>query len=71
MSPAFLEAFCCKVSNCNELKSSVSTYIHSIAARRLLTAMAFSKSPEKRVGERVFSQIGKNLSFDFESRKVG
>jgi len=50
--------------------SDKKTYIHGVSSRGLFTSMTFSQSPEKRIGQSIFPEVGKNFTLDFESRKI-
>jgi len=46
-------------------------YIHGITASGLFTSVAFSESPEKSIGQGIFTKVGKDLVINLESREVG
>lgn len=50
---------------------AVATYIHGVAAGGDLAGVTLGQSPEERVREGVFAEVGKKLFIDLEGGEVG
>lgn len=77
MSPAFLEAFCNRLSIdlqiTNQTKKTLVkpvTYIHSVPTGRNLAGVTLGQSPVERVGKGIFPQVREKFFIDLESREV-